>query len=80
MLDDGYVWAWGYLHGNSPARVDAYGADTAMRLHGSWFGGSAFVVLADGTATRIQDPVELGGGIVEIAHTFGHFLVLKDEP
>ena len=80
MLVDGSVWAWGRYssgHGNSPARVEAYGADTAMRFHGCPM-GSVFVVLADGTAMRDGAAVaELGGGIVEIAHTSSHILVLK---
>ena len=79
MLVDGSVWAWGSGHGNSPARVEAYGADTAMRLHGNPM-GSVFVVLADGTAMRNgAAAAELGGGIVEVARGYDHTLVLKGE-
>ena len=51
MLMDGSVWAWGRGHGNSPARVEEYGADTAMRLPpGGANAFTMFVVAADGTA------------------------------
>ena len=87
MLVDGSVWAWGSGHGSSPARVEAYGADTAMRLHGSVVSNDVFVVLADGTAMRNGAAAELGGGIVEVASGYplpitgsgSHTLVLKGE-
>ena len=77
LLDDGYVWAWGSGHSNSPARIDAYGVDATRRLHGSPM-DSVFVVLADGTAMRNGAvETELGGDIVQIARSSGHTLVLK---
>ena len=80
MLVDGSVWAWGSGHGNSPARVEAYGADTAMRLHGSPMSNAVFVVLANGMAVRNgAAAAELGGGIVEVASGSAHTLVLKGE-
>ena len=58
----------------------AYGADTAMRLHGSVVSNAVFVVLADGTAMRNgAAAAELGGGIVEVASGYDHTLVLKGE-
>ena len=64
----------------SPARVEAYGADTAMRLHASPVGNDVFVVLADGTAMRNGAvETELDGGIVQVTRGSDHTLVLKAE-
>ena len=78
LLSDGSVWAWGSGHDPNPARVDAYGADTTNRLHGSVCSNQVFVVLEDTTAMRDGvTQTELGSGIAQIDAGSGHSLVRK---